>query len=394
MGIRVGVFFGGRSVEHEVSIISAIQAINAFDSAKYDVTPVYMDRSGDMYVGEALGRIEEYRDIPALLKKSRRVLCARDSGALALVLYPPKKFGSSVYRLLDAAFPIVHGTNVEDGALQGFFRTMSIPFVGPDVLASATGMDKFAAKAILRGDGIPVLDCARVYIKSFFKDPDAAILDIERDVQYPMIVKPINLGSSIGISLASDSRGLKGALEYAFQYSDTALAERAVPNLKEINCAVLGDYELAIASECEEPINSDEILSYENKYLGGPRGSKGMSGARRKFPADITPETRDLVRDLAVRTFHSLRCSGVSRVDLLMDSSSGEVWVNEINTIPGSLSYYLWTPAGITYGDLLDRLVQLALKRERHDAEFTYSFETNILANFKQGTKNAKRIMP
>ncbi|MDR1943857.1 MAG: D-alanine--D-alanine ligase [Synergistaceae bacterium] len=391
--IRVGVFFGGRSVEHEVSIISAIQAIKSFDSSKYEIEPIYCARDGGMYTGAALGEIESYRDIPALLKKSRRVVCAAEGGRLLLVNYPVKRFAKSVHSAIDVAFPIVHGTNVEDGALQGFFRTLSIPFVGCDVTASAVGMDKYIMKTILKDNRIPVLDCVRISVKSYFKDVPGAIRSAEEAIPYPMIVKPVNLGSSIGIKLASNGEELKEAFSYAFLYADTALAERAVPNLREINCAVLGDCESAIASECEEPVNTAEILSYEDKYIsGGKSGAKGMSAAKRKLPAELAPETRETIRDLAVRTFQSLGCGGVSRIDFLMDGKSGEIWVNEINTIPGSLSFYLWTPVGIPYSELLDRLIDLALKREREKENIAYSFETNILTNFVSGgLKGIKR---
>jgi D-alanine-D-alanine ligase len=392
MGIRVGVFFGGMSVEHEVSIISAIQAINAFDASKYDVVPVYCARDGDMYVGEKVGGINEYREIPALVKRSKRVICVRDAGRFMLAYYPAKRFGRAFHAEIDVAFPIVHGTNVEDGALQGFFRTLGVPFVGPDVTASAIGMDKYVQKAVLRDNGIPVMDCRRAFVKEYFADSGAVIRDMETRIGYPMIVKPVNLGSSIGIKPATDARGLKEALDYAFLYSDAALAERLFPNLREINCAVLGDQESAIASECEEPIGADEILSYEDKYVsGGKGGGKGMNSAKRVLPADIPPETRERVRDLSVRAFNALCCCGVARLDFLMDASGGEVWLNEINTIPGSLSFYLWEPVGLPYRELLDRLVGLALKRERERAGIAYSFETNILANMNPGSlKSAK----
>ena len=207
-----------------------------------------------------------------------------------------------------------------------------------------------------------------------------------------MIVKPFNLGSSIGIKKAYDSPGLTEAFEYAFQYTDVALAERVVQNLKEINCAVLADRESAAPSECEEPISTDDILSYEDKYIsGGKSGTKGMSAAKRKLPADISTETRDAARDLAVRTFQALGCSGVARVDMLMDTASGEIWVNEITTIPGSLSFYLWSPLGVPYSELLDRLIELALKREREQEAISYSFATDILSGFMpKGAKAAK----
>ncbi|MDR1378978.1 MAG: D-alanine--D-alanine ligase [Synergistaceae bacterium] len=400
MKIRVGVFFGGRSVEHEVSIISAMQAIAAFDRTKYDVVPVYITKNGDLFVGEHLDKIEKYRDIPSLLKKSQRVFFHRDGDRFLLVQYPMKRFGSSVRAEIDVAFPITHGTNVEDGALQGYLKVFSIPFVGCDVTASAVGMDKYLMKALCKENGLPVLNCSRVYMKAFYGDKNGTITDVEGSLPYPAIVKPVNLGSSVGIRRVGNTQELMDALGYAFQFADTALVEPAIQNLREINCSVLGDRESAMASECEEPINYDAILSYEDKYLSGGK-TKGMSAAKRKLPADISLEVRQRVRELAVETFQLLGCNGVTRIDFLMNASSGEIWINEINTIPGSLSFYLWEPVGMPFTRLLDELVRLAFKRRREEAEIVYSFDANILAQFeadgiksgiKNGIKNKKVV--
>ncbi|MDR2631501.1 MAG: D-alanine--D-alanine ligase [Spirochaetaceae bacterium] len=394
MGIRVGVFFGGRSVEHEISIISAIQAINALDKTKYDIIPVYITREDALYTGKDIGRIEAYQNIPELLKKSQRVLCVPRGGVCDLLKYPFKRFGNPLYATLDLSFPIVHGTNVEDGCLQGFLKTLSIPFVGCDVTASAVGMDKYIQKTILKDHKIPVLECLRVSVKNYFQYTRRVLAEIEGVFPYPLIVKPLNLGSSIGISKAAHTGELQSALEYTFQFTNTALVEKAVSPLKEINCAVLGDGETAEASECEEPQSSGVILSFEDKYVSGPKGAggtKGMSGAKRKLPADISREQRETIRDLAKKTFQALGCHGVVRVDFLLDTAANQIWVNEINTIPGSLSFYLWEPLGIPYPELLDRLIALAFKRERENAELSYAYETDILSNFiSGGVKGAK----
>jgi D-alanine-D-alanine ligase len=393
MGIRVGVFFGGRSVEHEISIISAIQAINALDKTKYDIIPVYITREDALYTGPDIGRIEAYRNIPELLKKSQRVLCVPRGGVCDLLKYPFKRFGNPRCASLDISFPITHGTNVEDGGLQGFLKTLSIPFVGCDITASAVGMDKYIQKTVLKDNGIPVLDCRRVFVKTYFKDPRSTLAEIEGALPYPVIVKPLNLGSSIGIGKAGTTGELQSALEYTFQFTNTALVEKAVVNLKEINCAVLGDEEAAEASECEEPQSSGAILSYHDKYVSGPKGTatKGMSGAKRKLPADISKEQRETIRELAKKTFQALGCHGVVRVDFLLDTEANQIWVNEINTIPGSLSFYLWEPLGIPYRELLDRLIALAFKRARENEDLSYSYETDILSNFiSRGVKGVK----
>jgi len=396
MKIKVGVLFGGKSVEHEVSVITAIQAMNSFDKGKYDIVPIYISREGSFYCGPDIGKIESYRDIKALIARSVRVLPMGENGRMKLLRQPPKKFGDNVYDTIDVAFPAVHGTNVEDGTLQGYLHTIGVPYVGCDVLSSAVGMDKYVMKAVLKDNGLPVLPCVRFDVKRWSRKRGEMIEELESALRYPVIIKPVNLGSSVGIKIAHDREGLIEAVDYAFNYAAVVLAENAVTNLREINCSVLGDYETAEASECEEPVNTDEILSYEDKYGGGGKsgeksgGGKGMSGLKRLLPAPISAELREEVRSLAVKTFKALGCNGVSRIDFLLDTEENKLWVNEINTIPGSLSFYLWEPIGVKYPELLDRMVSLALKREREAADISYSFDTNILANFGGGAKGGK----
>lgn len=270
MKIKMAVVFGGKSVEHEISIISAIQAIQSMDKEKYEITPVYMTKSNEFYVGEKVGDIEAYKDIKALISESRQVVWIREDGKVRLVLYPMKKFGSSIVTDVDIVFPIVHGTNVEDGSLQGFFHTLDVPFVGCEVLASAVGMDKYVMKTVLKDNDIPVLDCLR-FTSADYSDTDAMIEKIENKMKYPVIVKPVNLGSSVGIKKAHDTASLRDAIDLAFTFASRILIEPAIMNLREINCSVLGDFEKAEASECEEPFNTDEILSYEDKYIGGAK---------------------------------------------------------------------------------------------------------------------------
>ena len=412
--------FGGKSVEHEISIISAIQAIGSMDTEKYDVIPIYITKNNEFYVGPSVGEIENYRNIPQLLKDSTRVILVNDGGLVKLIRYPAKCFGSSYVDYLDVAFPIVHGTNVEDGTLQGFLTMLDIPYVGCDVVSSAVGMDKYVMKTVLKDNNIPVLDCLCFNAKEYDRGNDEVVDAIEKRIGFPVIVKPVNLGSSIGISKADNCEKLYESLDMAFCYADKVLVERAVQNLKEINCSVCGDYEHAEPSECEEPVNSDEILSFADKYLGngssgGAKGGKlggktggklggkfsgaktggsksGMASLKRKIPADITDEQRATIQKYAVDAFKCLGCSGVSRIDFMMDTKSGEIFLNEINTIPGSLSFYLWEPIGVSYTKLLDKMISLALKREREQEGITYAFESNVLegVSLGGGAKGAK----
>lgn len=406
MKTRVAMMFGGKTVEHEVSVISGIQACMAMDTDKYEVIPVYLTKDNDMYIGDGIGNIASYKDIPALLAKSQRVIMLNDGGRTELVPYPMKRFGGPKPVAFDIAFPVVHGTNVEDGALQGYLKTIGVPFVGPDVTASAVSMDKFITKAVLKMHDIPVLD-AEVYTLADYQDMESLPVRIEEVFGYPVIVKPVNLGSSVGISIAKTRAELVNALDDAFRYATRVLVEHAIGKLREINCSVLGDENEAIASECEEPLHTAEILSYEDKYVnsgggkggksGGSKGGNGSKGAgmanlARKIPADLSPEEREHVRDLAVRSFKALGCNGVSRIDFMIDEDNGNLYFNEINPIPGSLSFYLWEPVGVPYTELLDRMIQLSLKRQRAEESITFTFDTNILKNANLGgNKGGKR---
>lgn len=398
MKIHVAVLFGGKSVEHEVSVISALQAIQSMNKDKYAVYPIYITKKNELYWGEDLDKIEEYKNIPALLQKSTKINIVTDGSKTYLVPQQQKRFSKAKpIACIDIAFPIVHGTNVEDGALQGFLKTLNLPFVGCDVLASAICMDKFAMKIMLKEAGFPVLDGIR-FTAQDYKNEEKILADTESRFGYPVIVKPVDLGSSVGISKAENRQELEDALELAFQFADKILIEPAVVNLKEINCSVLGDYTAAEASELEEPISADKILSYKDKYMDGGKktgGSKGMSSLKRKIPAEIPAETAEKIKEIAVNAFKYLDCNGVVRIDFLMDSKTGEFWINEFNTIPGSLAFYLWEPKGVSYTNLLDRLISLALKRQRSNEEITYSFDTNILSSASfggaKGSKGAKR---
>jgi len=392
MKTKVAMMFGGKSVEHEVSVISGIQAILSMDTDKYDVIPVYITKNNEMYVGDDIGKIECYKDIDGLLKRSQRVIMINEGEKVSLVSYPLKKFGKNTEIDIDIAFPVVHGTNVEDGAFQGYLKTLGIPFVGCDVTASAVGMDKYIMKMVLKENGVPVLD-AKVYTLSDYAQMETLLDNVEKTFGYPVIVKPVNLGSSVGISVAKDRLELSNSVDDAFRYASKILVEHAITNLREINCSVLGDENEAEASECEEPLHTKDILSYEDKYVSNAKGggAKGMASVSRKIPADLTPEKREEVRELAVRSFKALGCNGVSRIDFMIDEDTGKLYFNEINTIPGSLSFYLWEPVGVPYKELLDRMIQLSLKRVRTEESLTFTFDTNILntASFG-GSKGSK----
>jgi len=420
MKIKLAVLFGGKSVEHEVSVISALQAIENLDRGKYQIVPVFISKLGRMHTGQSLLDVENYRDLEKLLADCRE--CVFVPGSHELELFPYKGIFKKSERVkIDVALPITHGTNVEDGALQGMLRGTHIPFVGCDVLASAVCMDKFFMKTMLRAGGFPVLDGIRLNRNDYLCQ-DGCVQKIISHFDGTVIVKPINLGSSVGISKAEGELEIMEALRLAFSFSDQVIVEKAVSPLREINCAVLGDELSARASVCEEPIAADKILSYADKYLSGgtkPSGacnstdskvfesrakipgcyakgslsgkyggtsygakgtSKGMAGLKRIIPAQIPNELCEKIKQTAVEAFKFLGCHGVARADFLLNADTNEFYLNEFNTIPGSLSFYLWEPAGLKYGALLDELIDLAVKRSQRQDDLVYTYDENILS--------------
>ena len=401
--IRAGVFFGGPSVEHEVSVITAMQAIQAMDPQRYEVIPVYTTKSGELYTGAHLAQLESYRNIPEALKQAQKVVLQKEGKDVVLMLAKQKRFGSSIVAALDVALPIYHGTGGEDGVMQAHFERLGLPYTGPDVTSSAIGMDKWASKAMFKLHGVPCVEGVKVTQSQYFTDPEAAAQTIEKAVGYPAIIKPYNLGSSVGIHKCRDRASLLEGLEDAFLYSQAVLAERAVQNLREINCAVLGDSEEARASVCEEPLNATDILTYADKYQSGGKtgktgaksggGSKGMQSLARVVPADLSPEMTEKVQQLAIDAFRAIGACGCSRIDFLLDNQTGELFANEINTIPGSLAFYLWEKSGLTFSQLMDEMIRLALKRQRQQSLLHRSFETNLLQHAQiGGAKAGKKV--
>ena len=395
MKIKVGVFFGGKSVEHEVSIITAIQAIENIDKDKYEIVPIYISKENKMYCGKLIGDIKQYVNLDNLINHSTQITLCQKNNKVILLKCNKKFYEKAIFDYIDIAFPIVHGTNVEDGTLQGYLKMFNIPYVGCDILSSACGMDKYVCKCLLKENNIPVIDCKCFTLKDYNENLTGIINEIEQNIPYPVIVKPVNLGSSVGISIAKTQEELYESISDAFSYSRKILIEKSIKNLREINCSVCGDYEFAEASECEEPIKTDEILSFNDKYISGGKtgGNKSMNAGVSRLPANINKETKNKIQKLALETFKALGCSGVIRIDFILDKDTNSIYVNEVNTIPGCLSFHLWKATNLNYTELLDKLIDLALKREREDNNLTYSFDSNILSEYSlNGLKGTKGI--
>ncbi len=396
MKTTIAVFFGGRSVEHEISVISAIQAINAFNKDKYRIIPIYISKQGKWFTDDKLLELSNYKDMNKLTSECEEVFMRPEFGDFNLYKANSGLFSkrNPVIAELHAVLPVLHGTNGEDGVFEGLLETIGIPFAGCNTLSSANGMDKITMKMILKEEGIPVVDYVWFTDKEWGRKRDELIEKIENKLGYPVIVKPANLGSSVGIGKAKDREELIGRIDNAEKFSHRIIVEKMIEQLKEINCSVLGDSDDNQASVCEEPIKTGDFLSYEDKYMGGSKSDHGMQNSDKRIPAELPEETTEKIRHLARETFRVLACHGVSRIDVMIDEADGKIYVNEINTIPGSLSYYLWEASGIPFESLMDRLIQLAFKRKRETELKTFSYDTNIfnLGGGMKGSKGTKGV--
>lgn len=394
MKTNVAVFFGGRSVEHEISVISALQAINAFDKEKYNIIPIYISKQGRWYTGDNLLDIRNYRDMKKVIEDAEEVFMRPEYGDYNLYKVNTGMFSkrNPVVAELHVVIPVLHGTNGEDGIFEGLLETIGIPFAGCNTLSSANGMDKITMKMILRECGVPVVDYVWFTDRQWLSSKDDIISKVESKLGYPVIVKPANLGSSVGVGKASNREGLIEKVDNAEKFSQRIIVEHMIEQLKEINCSVLGDADEHESSVCEEPIKTGDFLSYEDKYMGGSKTTAGMQASEKRIPADLPEAVSEKIRCMAGETFRVLSCHGVSRVDVMVDEKDNSIYVNEINTIPGSLSFYLWEASGISFTQLMDRLVQLALKRKRAIDRKTFTYDHNIfsLGGGVKGAKGAK----
>ena len=391
MKIKVGVIFGGPTVEHEVSIISAVQAMEHLNKEKYDIYPIYISKDRTWYTGKMLADIDIYRDFDTLKRFAKKVVLYNHNGLFRLQAL---NIFRTVVADLDIILPVVHGNNMEDGTIQGYLELVGVPYVGSNVLGSSLGQDKVVMKQVFESLNLPVVEYTWFFDKEYFLDKEEIIKKVKK-VGFPVIVKPATLGSSVGITYVKDISGLENAIEDAISYDNKIVVEKAVENLVEVNCSVLGNYESQQASTLEEVMSTQEFLTYQDKYLSGgkgkfgSKGSKGMASASRIIPARLDDKTTKLVQNLAKEAFKALNLSGVCRIDFLINSKTNKVYINEPNTIPGSLSFYLWEETNKPYEQLLDEMITLAIKQYKVKHQKTISFDTNILSNYN-GAKGVK----
>jgi D-alanine-D-alanine ligase len=388
----IGVIFGGRSAEHEVSVITGHQAMDALDAAGFDVLPIYISKVGSWFAGEPLRGLQQYRKRSfdaRSLKGAFQVSLSPDTAVRQLIPAGSRgavSFSQPPRLWADVFFPTIHGSFGEDGTIQGLLELADVPYVGSGVAASAAAIDKVRTKALCSAAGVPTLPSFTVSRGEWRSAIEPCVKRVEMFCKYPVIVKPVHLGSSVGVSRCAKRNELTQALELALRLDDRALIERALEDFIEINCAVLGPPERA--SVCEQPRATTKLLSFDDKYKRGTKKtgrkssgrSEGMAALERMVPAPISTELTTAIQNFAIDTFRAVGAFGVARVDFLYEQSSNTLFMNEINTLPGSLAFYLWEESGLSFDGLVMQLVTSAIERHRERSLTQFSFDANLLA--------------
>ncbi len=405
MSLKVAVIYGSRTCEHDVSIVSALQAMDNLDKNEYEIVPVYIARDGQWYTGRLLRNITFYSAFkPELVTHVAPVMS--EDGKLTLmpvtsiaphgfkgmvkVLMSNMNLGEDTVEKCDVVLPVMHGMNGEDGTLQGLLELFNVPYTSTGVLGSALGMDKIAMKQFFRGCGLPVVDGMWFARSEWNKNHEEVLNRVESSCPYPVYVKPANLGSSIGISRAIDRQSLIKAIETAVEYDRRILVERGIEKPVEINCSALRIKGEVRASLCEMPASWEEFLTFDDKYLRGSKSGKGqgMESLARKVPAPISDELTQRIQQMTTQVYNAMDCKGVVRIDYMLDGD--ELYINEINIIPGSLAFYLWEPLGISFKEMLDCMIEDAFTAYAEKNRSVFSYDSSILRSVQGGLKGAK----
>ncbi len=387
---KVGVIYGGVSCEHDVSVITALQLMENMDRSKYEIYPIYIHSDGEWYVDEKLLNPKIYAEFEQYKEGIMKGHIAPNKPGILIGV--KSLFFKENYIPLDVVIPALHGMNGEDGSVQGLLELANIPYTSSGILGSSVGMDKIIMKKVFEAYGFPVLPYTCFLRSEWEKDKEAIVARIESTLPYPMFVKPANLGSSIGIAKVKNNDELRVAIEVALSFDERAIVEKALENIKEVNCSAIGRADSVKVSTTEEPVGWHEFLTFDEKYLGGNKGKiegvkNTMENMSRKVPAEISESQTNEVQRLTKEVFKALNSKGVVRVDFLIDNSDGKVYVNEINTIPGSLAFYLWKHDGVSYEKLIEQIIEIAEQENKEKNRNNYTYESNIVGNIGEGSK-------
>ncbi|WP_170138213.1 D-alanine--D-alanine ligase family protein [Anaerobacterium chartisolvens] len=366
MKTRLGLIFGGRSAEHEISVISAMHVLHFIDKEKYSVTPIYISRQGVFYTGEQLLNTECYKSLEAIPGMCGEILVKPGGGSenafiLSEAAGKPLK--------IDVLLPVFHGPNGEDGTLQGLFEMLDVAYTSCPVLSSALCRDKVVFKFVMQAMGIPVLEFDWLYRWDWEGGRSGIVSQISGGLGFPVIIKPVSSGSSIGIRIAKCEKELEASVDTALKFSERVVIEKLMNNFREVNCAVLKQRDEVLVTECEEEIPHGEMLTFTDKYT---------DNLKRNFPCTIPQEARNTIWDMSKRIYRGIDCKGTVRMDYLYDEVSGEVYMNEINTIAGALSYDLWEGSGISFTEIINSMVDEALSRYEGKRQLSCINENHI----------------
>ncbi len=374
----IAVIFGGKSAEHDVSIITAHTPIidTLTVSGEYDIWPVYISKEGKWYCDKKMNNIAFFKDpgFEEVVKSWKPIELSLNDG---LTFVWPGLMGRK--QNIDVVFPSMHGTNGEDGALMGVLRMANVPFVGCDVAASAVAMDKVLTKQVLEAEGMPTVPYVWFTKSQWEKDAKSYRAKIAA-LTFPLFVKPVHLGSSIAITKVKNVSELENAIEVAFHYDDKVLVEEGIDPLIEVTLPIMGN-ETPKPAFVERPLNKTEMFDFNDKYLsgGGKKGGTGVNNAYSEIPAQVGEDLTQEVLALGIRVYTTLGCTGTARVDFLIHADSKKVFINEVNTLPGSLYAHNWKKAGVSNMDLVLGLVKLAEERHAAQKDTTYAFKSDIL---------------
>lgn len=389
--IKVAVLFGGKSPEHEVSIITGIQIMNALDKNKYQVAPIYVSKDGRWIRGdETFLNPVTFKNLDEIAKKNKMVILSPDPNLSGFIEEPHGIGFNNSFKLekIDIIFPAFHGRYGEDGAVQGLLELSNLPYVGCDVQASAIGMDKAVSKRVAKSIGVPVLNDCWLTIHNWKKNKKESLNKVKKSIKFPVFVKPARLGSSIGINKAKNLKGLENALDVAFFYDTKVMIEESLENAREVNISILGNnpYDVSV---CEMPVSTGEILTFQDKYISKKGASKGMATAKRIIPAPIKDITKNKIEKYVKDFFAEIGGQGIARVDFLISKDETKIYLNEINTLPGSIAFYLWKENNVNFAELVDKMVNLGFEKFNDKSKLITTFKSNILSGFG-GAKGIK----
>jgi len=383
----IGVFFGSRTPEHDISIITAQLIISGLRGLEFNVVPVYIDKKGKWLIGEELGDLKIFSKGEEIDAKYSKYYLDME-GSFGKMVFKKKGIKKKTV-VINIAFPAFHGSFGEDGTFQGVLEMLNIPYIGCDTASSAVCMDKALTKQVYQTENIPTTKFVCFKSKEWQENKSTILNKIKDNFNWPVFVKPVHLGSSIAIAKVKDQdiSTLENKIEVALYYDNKVLVEEAVPNLMDVTCCVIGNEELK-ASLLQESVFQSDLFDFNEKYLkeGGSQLGKSQSGV--VIPARLDESTTNAIRKMAMKAYRVLDCSGIARIDFLFNKETKEFFVNEVNPLPGTIYHHLWQKSGLSLSDLLSKLIELAVEKHKQKQNVNYTFNSGVLNNI--GTKKLK----